>query len=164
MIAVGELYFFQAILVAIPALYFAVTSLLIVALALDSYSYFLTPYLYLFLLMIVIEVLAFIVPMWSFHKDMEDQKLLWMHDTDTLARQIVTEQAALKEAHTHEEVVALNDQLAAHTSSYRTIKQMPTWPVNASTTWRFVGANVSLFVPILIQPFAQGFINSVIKR
>jgi hypothetical protein len=53
MIAVGELYFFQAILVAIPALYFAVTSLLIVASALDSYSYFLTPYLYLFLLMIV---------------------------------------------------------------------------------------------------------------
>ncbi len=184
--SVGTLYFFQAQLLAIPALFFAIWSLLFVvgqnlvqsytnganafytggAASLPPYPpefawylhdvslQWLTPFL-LFFIVVAGEVLAFLVPMWSFHTIMAEQKRALIREVDSLGQRIVATQKAIIAAKTYEEMTALSDQLAAMKTYYESVLQMPTWPVNAGTAWRFIIATVGLFLPVLAQPLVQ---------
>jgi hypothetical protein len=188
--SVGALYFFQAQLLAIPALFFAVWSLLFVVgqnlvqsylngaatfyagraasfppyppeflWYLDNVSaQWLTPYLLFFFIVVAGEILAFVVPMWSFHTIMTEQKRILTREADSLGRRIVATQKAVITATSYEEMSALSDQLAAMKSYYQSVLQMPTWPVNAGTTWRFIIATAGLFLPVLAQPLVQKLI------
>jgi hypothetical protein len=188
--SVGALYFFQAQLLAIPALFFAVWSLLFVvgqnlvqsylnganafytggaaslppyppefAWYLDNVSVqWLTPFLLFFFIVVAGEVLAFLVPMWSFHTIMAEQKRTLIREVDSLGQRIVATQRAILDARTYEEMTALSDLLAAMKNYYESVMQMPTWPVNSSTAWRFVIATTGPFLPVLAQPLVQKLI------
>lgn len=185
---VGALFFFQAQLLAIPALFFGVWSLLLVIGRSVTQSYFnsldavgsgsvtssppapppefvqylyvvslgwLTPYLIFFVVLLSGEVLAFVVPMLSFHTIMRQQKLALTREVDAIGQRIVATQKALMEADTNEEVAALNERLGAMKAYYHVLEHMPTWPVNVDTWWRFIIATSGLIVPLLAQPVVQ---------
>jgi hypothetical protein len=150
----GDLYLFQALLLAIAALYYGVWSYLIAvqnAYAYTNFRNLQTPYFVFFLIILAAEVLAFLVPVWSFHTDMRRQKVALASETDALSDRILTVQARAVETDDPEEASRLSQQLATMNSLYAARVQMPTWPFNASVTVRFGLANLGLLLPLVAQ-------------
>jgi hypothetical protein len=150
----GDHYLFQALMLMIPALYYGVWSYLIAANidhSYDRYHSFQTAFFIFFLVILAIEVLAFILPVWSFHDDMRRQKLALTSETDALSDRILTVQARAVETDDPNEASNLSHQLATITSLYEARANMPTWPVRTAATARFVLANVGLLVPLVAQ-------------
>jgi hypothetical protein len=184
--SVGTLFLFQAQLLAIPALFFGVWSLLFVVGQNLVRSYFngvdafyhgvaaslpprpsqfveylplvsswLTPYIVLFCIMVGAEILAFLVPMRSFHAIMAEEKRALIREADAIGQRIVATQKAIIDAKTPEEVTGLSEQLAVMKTYYEAVQRMPTWPLNPNTAWRFIIATSGLFVPLLAQLLVQ---------
>ena len=150
----GDLYFLQALVLAVAALFFGVWSYLIAAKITDAYKrdYFLqTPYFVFCLIILAAEVLAFLIPVWSFHQDMRRQKLALASETDALSDRLLTMQLRAVETQDPEEASRLSQQLATMTSLYNARVNMPTWPFNTSVTARFVLANLALLLPLIAQ-------------
>jgi hypothetical protein len=148
---VGDLYFFQAMVIAIPALYLAVWWFLIPAF--DQYAQWREPYLGLLAVVLTVEVLAFLIPVWSFHQEMLDQKTRLLDEADRLSRAVDSGQAELTEAKTGQERSELKDRLAQMTERYSAIEQMPTWPVDPRVRRRFTFNNLALFLPLISRSF-----------
>lgn len=146
---VGDLYFFQAMLIAIPALYLAIWWFLIPVVG--RYSYWREPYLGLLAVVLIFELLAFLVPMWSFHQEMQDQKIKLLKEADELSEQVVAVQSELAKAKTDQERNVLKDQLSYMIERYWAIDQMPTWPVDSKVRRRFALNNLALFLPLISQ-------------
>lgn len=150
----GDLYFYQALMLTIPALYYGVWSYLIAANVAHMYAPYhslQTPYFVFFLMSLAVEVLAFIAPVWSFHADMRRQKAKLASETDALSDRIVTMQERAVATDDPEEVSKLSQQLAVMTNLYTTRVGMPTWPFKTRVTVRFVLANVGLLLPLIAQ-------------
>jgi hypothetical protein len=150
----GDLYFYHALMLTIPALYYGVWSYLIAANVAHSYAPYhslQTPYFVFFLISLAVEVLAFIAPVWSFHEDMRRQKAKLASETDALSDRILTMQEQVVATDDPGEVSKLSQQLAAMTSLYTVRVGMPTWPFNTRVTVRFVLANVGLLLPLIAQ-------------
>lgn len=150
----GDLYFYHALMLTIPALYYGVWSYLIAANIAHTYASYhsvQTPYFVFFLVSLAIEVLAFIAPVWSFHEDMRRQKAKLASETDALSDRILTMQERAVATDDLEEVPKFSQQLAAMTSLYTARVGMPTWPFNTRVTVRFVLANVGLLLPLIAQ-------------
>jgi hypothetical protein len=105
------------------------------------YAYWRRPYLALLAPAIVLEVLAFLVPMLSFHKTMAAQKREFLREADKLSIAI-TQLAATP---------AGKEQLAASTDRYQALEGMPTWPIDARTRRRFRINNLALIIPLVGQ-------------
>jgi hypothetical protein len=146
---VGDLYFFQAMVVAIPALYLAVWWFLIPTF--EQYTYWRAPYLGLLAVALTVELLAFLVPLSFFHQEMQAQKAKLLDEADKLGRAVSTVQAALTEAKTEQERNELKDRLSSMTERYWAIERMPTWPVDTKVRRRFTLNNLALFLPLLSQ-------------
>lgn len=82
----GDFYFFQAVLLAIPVLFVGIWSLLIPAW--DRYSGWQDLFLVLFGVAIVFEVLSFVSPMWSIHEEMRNLKAAFQVEADQLSKLI----------------------------------------------------------------------------
>ncbi len=150
----GELYLFQALVLTIPALYYGVWAYLIAANvghARADYYLLQTPYFIFFLIILAVEVLAFLAPVWSFHKDMRRQKLALASETDALSDRILTVQERAVATDDPVEASRLSQQLATMTSLYTARVAMPTWPFNTSVTFRFALANLGLLLPLVAQ-------------
>jgi hypothetical protein len=160
---VGSLYLVQAFLVAIPTLYVGVWWVLfknVADLRFEYGSSWMSAYALLFWVFIVVEVLAFVVPMWSFHEEMQEQKSALADEADKLSHRIVTTENKLIEAETPEEVQTLDEQLTAMKNYYRAIQRMRTWPLDISTFLQFVIPNLGLILPALTQlHIVQGFLR-----
>lgn len=146
---VGELYLFQAMLLAIPAAYLAIWWLLIPAF--ERYREWRDPYMGLLLLVLALEILAFLLPMWSFHREMQRQKRIYLERADKLSFEVQVLQDQLARADKSEDRDRIKEDLAAKTQRYWDIEHMPTWPVDASVRNRFTISNAVLFLPILGQ-------------
>lgn len=145
----GDLYFFQAMVLAIPALYLAIWWFLIPLVG--RYATWRNPYLGLLGIVLIVEVLAFLIPVWSFHQVMvEQRKQLWP-EADQLSQRVVAAQAELAYAETEQERKALKEQLEYMTKRYWAIEKMPTWPVDIQIRRRFTLNNLFLFLPIISQ-------------
>ena len=97
---------------------------------------------------LAIEVLSFVVPTWAFHRQMATQKAAAEVEADTLSSEIVTLQRRLAAAGPVDAAV-LKEQLAEATERYRTIDELPTWPVDVRTRRQFRLGNLALFVPLI---------------
>jgi hypothetical protein len=149
---VGNLYFWQAMLLAIPALFLAGWWVLIgvVPYFTKLYAQWRAPYLIMFALVVITEVLAFVGPLWSFHQAMQVQKTTLLEEADTLGQGIVSIQKELTEGLPSEKANVLKDQLAAMQQRYEAIQHMPTWPVDTNTFWKFAGGLVvQIFIAVL---------------
>jgi hypothetical protein len=143
---IGDLYFFQAMLVAIPAAFLAVWWLLIPVF--PRYSRWRDPYIGLLAITLIIEFLAFLLPIWSFHMEKQRQKTEKLKEADGLSRSIVDLQSRLVEAQTDQDRSELKDRLSLMIERYSAIEQMPTWPVDAKVQRKFTFSNLGLFLPL----------------
>ena len=132
---IGDFYLYQAMVVAIPALFVGLWALLISLLPLYRYRYgqWREPYLGLLLLTLIFVFIALILPMWSLHKLMEyeKRKLLEEADNHNLYSKILEIDERLKvnlEDKKYDDWLHnqnLKKKLQEHC---RVIERTPTWP------------------------------------
>lgn len=97
----GEFFFYQAMIVALPAVFLAGWWIAIPLI--HRYMYWRNPYLALLVLCVIAETLAFIAPMVSFHQAMRLSKHERLLEADTLSQEVDELQARLVLAHTDQE-------------------------------------------------------------
>jgi hypothetical protein len=147
---VGDFYFVQAMIVAIPAIHLAAWTLLLPLYG-ERYAYWRQPYAALLAVAITLELAAFVVPMWAFHREMLDQKKRLLRDADHLSTSITQLQAQLAAGKSDDGAPAR--QLEAATQLYRTIEDLPVWPLDLTTRRRFRLNNLALLLPLLGRAF-----------
>jgi len=147
---VGNFYFHQAMVVAIPAIFLA-TWLLLIPLPYfhPFYHHWQRAYAGLLALAIVSEMLAFLIPLKSFHLEMERHKRILSQEADKLAPEIAEIQRRLAEGQPGDEAKALKDSLADKTARYWAIEQLPAWPIDLRTKRLFSLSNIALLLPLI---------------
>ncbi|MGB8983838.1 MAG: hypothetical protein WCC12_18350 [Anaerolineales bacterium] len=146
---IGDYYFFQAMIVAIPCVYIAVWWFIIPLL--PHYGPWRDPYLGLLGVVIVFEILSFIVPMLSFHAIMQEEKRSCQSEADELSRNLVELESRILHAAGPKDVSDLQKQLDIQREEYWEIENMPTWPVDVSTRRKFTVNNLLLFLPFFTE-------------
>ena len=144
---IGDFYFFQAMVVAIPCLYLAIWWFIIPLFR--WYLVWRNPYLGLLAIGLIFEILSFIVPMWVFHEIMQQQKIKSLAEADELSKRIADLEDNILKAADPREINDLQKQLDFQQQKYWEIEHMPTWPVDAQTRRRFTINNLVLFLPFL---------------
>jgi hypothetical protein len=147
---VGDLYFFQAMLLAIPAMYLAVWWFLIPLLG-DRYSDWRSPYIGLLAFVLTCEILGFLLPLRSFHVIMKRRKLKLLGEADAISQEVTDLQRKLRSTLDEDEAKRLEDALSRRTQRYQAIESMPTWPVGVRVRRRFALSNILLFIPVVAQ-------------
>lgn len=142
---IGDFYFFQAMIVAIPCLYIAAWWFIMPLL--PWYLHWRDPYLGLLAVGLIFEILSFLVPMWIFHLIMQEQKIKSLGEADELSKRIVELENRILMAADPKETNDLQKQLDFQQQKYWEIEHMPTWPVDAQTRRKFTVNNLLLFLP-----------------
>jgi hypothetical protein len=145
---VGDYYFFQAMIVAIPAFYLAIWWFLFPVWPRD-YGHWDDAYLGLMSGALVLVILAFLVPLWAFHQIMVRQKEDWQDVADTLSNEIGELQRSMESSASGDEKELVTARIEDKIKRYWEIENMVTWPVDIKTKRRFRLNNILLFVPIL---------------
>jgi hypothetical protein len=147
---VGDFYFYQAMVVAIPAIFLAIWLLLIPLPYFHLlYYHWQRAYAGLLALAIVFEMLAFLIPLRSFHCEMERQKRILLQEADKLSPEIAEIQRKLAEGQPGDEAKVLRDSLADKTARYWAIEQLPAWPIDLRTKGLFSLNTVALLLPLI---------------
>ena len=148
---IGDFYFFQAMIAGLPALFLAVWLVLIPLWPIAGrYERWKEPYLGLLPIALGFEILAFLVPLWFFHREMQAQKTALLTEADTLGRNIVCIQNELTKLQDAQQYTQLKEQLSYMTQRYWEIERMPTWPVDMKTRRRFTLNNAALIIIPLV--------------
>jgi hypothetical protein len=145
---VGDFFFFQSTVVAIPSIYLA-TWWLIIPIWPRDYSYWRNTYIGLLALGLAFELLAFFLPMWSFHFEMKQEKDRLLQDADELGGEVAAVEAELARPSHNEKRNELQERLALMTKQYWDIEKLPTWPVDFRTRRHFTLGNAALFLPLV---------------
>jgi hypothetical protein len=127
---IGDFYFFQAMVVAIPCVYIAAWWFLIPLL--PHYQHWRNPYLGLLAVALLFEILSFLLPMWVFHLIMQHQKVKSLAEADELSKKIAELENRILRAADGRETNDLQKQLDFLREKYWEIEHMPTWPVDAT--------------------------------
>ena len=151
---VGGFYFVQAMVVAIPVAFLAVW-LLLIPIWPKNYSHWQEPYLGLLAIVILLEILAFVWPLWSFHTIMVEQKNRWRRDADRLYRAHLGSARALLEPSTAADKEAMKRALEIVDRCYLDVERLPTWPVDLRLRLRFALNNALLAAPLVIDLLHQ---------
>jgi uncharacterized membrane protein len=150
---IGDFYFRQAIVAAVPAGFLAIWWLIIPAWPDPSlrarYLQWMHPYLGLLTVAMVVEALAFVAPMRWFHSEMKRQKEQLLSEADELSEGIARIRIQLAESLAKPDRDNLNEQLSLKTKQYWDIEGMPTWPVDRSVARRFTLQNLGLLLPVV---------------
>jgi len=144
---VGDLYFKQALLLAVPAVFLGVWWFLIPAF--EGYDSWRDAYAVLLLIVVACQVLAFVLPLLSFHGVMSELKRGLLAKADEYGHRVVTlrdEIAAEPDAARRKD---LKDELESLTDQYLAIESLPTWPVAAPTRRKFAFNNAVFAIPLI---------------
>lgn len=153
---VGEYYFYQAMIVSIPAIFLAVWWLLIPVWPKD-YRHWLDPYFGLLIIAIIVQFCAFVIPLLSFHKMMVAKKQSLISEADQLSADITKIRTKISKSHDSEETKGLKEVLEEANKRYWSIENMKTWPVDIKTRKRFGLNNFLLVTPLVINVYQQNF-------
>jgi len=145
---VGDFFFYQAMIAAIPAIFLAAWWFLFPIWPRD-YSHWEQAYLALLSIAILIEILAFLVPIWSFHRIMHSEKTKWLEKADRLSNEISEIQCVSESGQPLGMKNIQPEQIEEMRKLYWAIENMATWPVDIKTKRRFELNNVLLFIPFL---------------
>jgi hypothetical protein len=148
---VGDFYFRQAMIVALPAVYLAVWLLLMPLDRFKMYGAWRKPYALLLALAIAFEWLAFFWPLWSFHREMAKQKHVLLREADRLSSEIADIQQRLEEGPSGDDAKGLRDALADKTARYWAIEQLPVWPISPRVKRLFSINTAALFIPLVAE-------------
>lgn len=146
---IGDFFLRQALIVALPAGYLAVW-LSLFPFWPRPYDDWRAPYFGALPIVIGIEVLAFVLPMWTFHNDMRKEKQEQLREADQRTREIAEKETLLRNARTEQDRQGLQEVIARDTATYWNVENMPTWPVAYKTKKGFTAGNVAMaLIPIL---------------
>jgi hypothetical protein len=156
---IGAFYLGQAGLLAIPAVFLLVWTLIFLIPSWhDRYAAWQAPYLWLLAVAVAFELAGFVLPLWQVHLDMVAVKSRYLPEADELAAQIADVGKELELDLPGDRREAQRDRLSQMTSRYRDIEAMPTWPVDRSIKRWVTLTNVALIVPLVTQATAlSGF-------
>ena len=150
---VGDFYAYQAAVTALPALFLAIWWFLIPAWPYADYGHWRGSYLLLLPVAIAFEVLAFLAPMWSVHRQMVAQKAEHLRRADALSHELAEFQSQLGACEDDAKRRGLQDRMAAMTQEYWDVEQMPTWPVDLGKWRQFAASNLALASPLITEVF-----------
>jgi len=145
---IGDFFFHQAMIAAIPAIFLAVWWFLFPVWPRD-YSSWEPVYLALLSIAIFIEILAFLVPIWSFHQIMHNKKNEWLGTADRLSNEIRVRQHLSESGPVLETKDIQQKNIEELEKLYWAIENIATWPVDIKTKKRFKFNNILLFIPLL---------------
>ena len=147
----GDFFFFQAMLVALPALHLSLWSILIPLWPYNDYSRWLGVYLSLLPIVILFVIFSFVMPMLSVHTIMKRKKMWFLKIADEASREILELQQKLEQPKATEERRRIDDQLRVMTQRYHDIEKMATWPAGFNTIRLFGANSLALAFPLVIQ-------------
>lgn len=156
---VGDFYFYQAMVAAMPAMFLAAWVILIPAIG--RYEQWRDPYLGELVVAMFIEIAAFVVPLLWFHREMLDSKFELLMEADQLSTEFLAPQAPslAEEARNAEKDQAKVEWAKGR---YESIEALPTWPVDVKTRRRFSVNNLVLLLPLLGQTELAGRITGIL--
>jgi hypothetical protein len=144
---IGDLYFRQAVILAIPAAFLAIWWLAIPITG--RYARWRDPYLGLLAVAIAVELAAFIMPMVSFHRVMRRQKRELVARADSDSRRLHELEERLPHIVEDDERDSIADRVKRMQDYYRVVEDMPTWPVDPPTRRRLSVNNLLLLLPLV---------------
>jgi hypothetical protein len=150
----GDYFFYQALVLALPAVFLLVWSLVFAVQAgqTPTVSNWRGAYLGLLGIAICLELFGFVGPLWGAHRSMESQKCASLVEVDAvLGPSIETVRSELNQDLDADQRAALRGRLDELTNSYLDIETMPTWPINRKVyRWVTLG-NLALIIPLFAQ-------------
>lgn len=146
---VGELYFRQAMVLAIPALFLATWWVLMPVVG--KYEHWRDAYLGQLVFAVVIEIGVFVVPMVSFHRSMSREKRKLLEEVDEHSEKLKRLEHELPDITDDARRQSVAEQVALLRERYLRLEQMPTWPVDASIRRRFEVNNAVLLLPVVVK-------------
>jgi hypothetical protein len=167
---IGEFYFYQAAIAGIPGIYLG-SWIIVMSIWGTVYYDWLVPYLLFLAIVAAIFNLAFLAPLFSFHKTMLAQKKTFLDSADLTSQQIVRERLRLVSDISDEEKEDIKERLAESLSYYDRLQEMPVWPVSTKIRTKFTLSNLVLSLPIANFFVYQenptqaigGFLDSLVK-
>lgn len=144
---IGDFFFYQAMIAAIPAIFLAIWWFLFPIWPRD-YSHWEQSYLALLIIAIIIEILAFIIPVWFFHRIMLRKKNKWIKKADSLSNDISDLLLQSESSQTTVDKNTLSEKIKTMKQRYWLIENMTTWPVDINTKKRFRLNNFLLLMPL----------------
>jgi hypothetical protein len=147
---IGDFYFQQAMVVAMPAVFLAVW-LLVMQFGNTRYTHWKTPYAVLLSINIVVQILVFVIPLLSFHRIMVAEKQKQLVKADTLSNEMVLAEHQLSREEDVHKRELIKDRLSFRTKEYWNIEKMPTWPITKRTKELFKRNNFTLLVPLMLE-------------
>jgi len=146
---VGELFIYNASLLAVLAVYLG--GWWLVFPHIEHYQDWEQPYAGLFFVSIAFEVIAFVLPLLWFHRQMTARKRELLGDADEYARTVVALRAEWLNATDDVHRATLTSRSDYLTNRYEEIQRFPTWPVDIGVRRRFAVNNLVVVVPILLR-------------
>ena len=143
---IGDFYFRQAMIAAIPVLFLGIWSVIFPHWTGRDYSDWADPYLGLLVIALIIMLAAFVVPMVKFHNLMVKKKREALLEADKLSRQ-VREERESNEPDT--EITDIANRIEVLRSRYWAIENMPVWPLHITTLKRFRRNYIVLTTPLI---------------
>lgn len=150
---VGDYYFYQAMIVAIPAIFLAVWVLLIPWWPRD-YSHWYESYTVLLAVTIAVEIMAFLVPLLAFRRIILDERRQLQRKADQSSVEI---QRILQQIRNGETGNKPEAELKALEARYWAIEKMRTWPVHPQLRRRFGVNNLLLLLPLISDLMHRSF-------
>ena len=151
----GAFFLNQAAILGLPAAFLAIWSVLIPAWpdleVRTRYLRWAHPYLGLLGVAIVIEMLAFVVPLWWIHREMRSQKHRLLSEADRLGQRIQDLRAQIAQAKTDDERKSFTEELKFAKQQFWNIERMPEWPIDISVFRKFTFGNAALILPLIAE-------------
>ena len=161
---VGRFYFRQALISGIPAAYLAIWWYIIPAF--PWYADWRDIYLGLLVVAVTIEIMAFFLPMRAIHRAMIAERNRRSLEADRLMMRIGKLQEDLVNAMDHESRDNMSKELAILLDWVRTLRMLPTWPVDPALRRWFTLSNFALFIPffsyVVGNPRLWGQVGSIL--
>lgn len=143
----GDFYFLQAMVAAFPAIHLALWWIIIPIV--PKYLWWRESYFYLLIGAIGFEILSFVIPLWLFHVEMEEQKVQLLKEADTLSSSMFDIEAQIAVSQVEQERERLKGQLSYFTKRYWDIEKMNTWPIDVKILRLFSFSNLVLSIPLI---------------
>jgi hypothetical protein len=149
----GDFYFVQATVVSLPAAYLA-TWLLLILLGGPfeaRYGYWAPAFSGLLAVALVFVVLAFVLPLWSFHRDMVEQKGRYLEQSLATRGRLHQLRDMLMASEDPADERRLMQEIDLLTRKLSEVEALATWPIASSTRRRFTVNNTVLACPLVVQ-------------
>lgn len=146
---IGELYLRQATVVAFIGAFAGIWWLLIPRF--PMYASWREPYVWVIVVAVACELLAFVAPLWGFHQVMRADRDERLREADKLGQRMADLTAQRQTAEDAEKKERLDADIEQVTKEWRAIEDMPTWPIDRRIRTRFAWNNVVVLIPVALK-------------